>query len=86
MHKMVSDFYSNPLAIGNRSDIEIAAISVAISSLIFNRFRGDSAAILRSALQFQSAAIVIAILRFGHLSSSDIGQGISPKGKPGCSC
>ena len=27
---------------------EIAAISVAISMLIFNRFRGDSAAVLRS--------------------------------------
>ena len=52
--------------------LEIIAMSVAISMLIFSRFRRDSAEISRSALRFQSSdfiamEIAIAILRFGHL-------------------
>ena len=49
MPKIASDFKSNP---------EIAAIS----TLLFNRFRIDSAAILQSALRFQSASDFAAIL------------------------
>ena len=50
--------------------LEIAAISAATSALTLNRFGGDSAAILRSALDFNSQdfalrieIVAIAILR-----------------------
>ena len=65
--QIASDFKSNPKS----QQFEIAAIS----GLICNRFRGDSAAILRSALRFQVAILLrfeiaaIAILRSGHLST-----------------